>query len=161
MEVILAVGLLAVLTLLVLWAVRRSISKAVFDRARAEMTQVKNAADQYIITHEGDLPPDVNRGLPAGFEQYLGDGSWPTGPWPGSIYDWDVYPDPNFGPNAQVSIRFCPLGQPSRCRFPDEPWAKDFTYYSSVYLCIRGQCKAHPDRPPTEPGYCVNCGESP
>lgn len=156
-EIALVIALLAVIAVFILSQVNSGIKKTTFTRAKSELAQISNAANEYIVRHEGDLPGDVDRGLPPGIEDYLGPGTWPNAPWPGSVYDWDVFPNKQWGPNYQISIRFCPLGQPSQCQFPAEPWAADFDYYSSVYLCISGQCKAHPDKPLDHPGYCLNC----
>lgn len=150
-------AILAILAVFILIQISGNYEKATFSRAKAELSQIAKAANQYIVDRQGDLPPDVDRGIPPGIQDYLGPGIWPSAPWEGSVYDWDVFPDKQIGPNYQISIRFCPLGQPSQCKFPKEPWARNFDYYSSVYLCIRGQCKAHPDRPQNQPGYCLNC----
>jgi hypothetical protein len=124
-------------------------------KGESQLAQIASAAEQYIIDHEGALPGDVDRSIPPGIEEYLGSGNWPLAPWPGSVYDWDVFPDKENGPNYQISIRFCPLNKPAECKFPDEPWAANFDYHSSVYFCIQGRCKAHPDRPENHPGYCI------
>ena len=117
------------------------------------------ALEMYISSNNnGNYPDDVDRDLPSGVEQYLGAGQWPNAPWPGSIYDWDNWTDPVTGQKIyQISIRFCPLGQPDQCRFPDRPWAANFDYYSSAYWCILGPCRAHISKPINHPGYCLNC----
>jgi len=155
MEVLIAMSLIALLSTFVLFRIIDNYKKATLVRGKAELSQIASAAQQFIIDNNGALPGDVNRGLPSGIETYLGEGSWPEGPWPGSVYDWDVFPDKAEGPNYQVSIRFCPLSMPALCRFPDEPWAANFDYHSSAYLCIQGQCKAHPNQPADHPGYCL------
>jgi hypothetical protein len=57
----------------------------------------------------------------------------------------------------QISIRFCPVGQPSQCVFPQQSWAANFDINSSVYYCVEGACRAHVNQPANHPGYCVNC----
>ncbi|MDB4978070.1 MAG: hypothetical protein JWM56_256 [Candidatus Peribacteria bacterium] len=156
-ELLIVVAIIAVLAAIVFFSVGGNIKKTKFVRAKAELAQISQALNQYIIENKGALPPDADRSVPPGIESYLGPGIWPNGPWEGSVYDWDVYPDRISGPNYQVSIRFCPLGKPADCHFPDEPWAANFDYYSSVYFCVQGNCKAHPDQPQDHAGYCINC----
>ena len=120
------------------------------------MSDMAKGTQQYYIFERG-WPADVDRGLPAGITKYIsGDASsWPTGPWPGSVYDYD-----NFtvgGETAiQISIRFCPYGGDiSTCKFPKESWAAGFTPDSSVYWCITGPCRAHPTNA-SALGYRIN-----
>ena len=105
-----------------------------------------------------DRQDDADRDLPPGIEEFLGPGEWPDAPWPGSVYDWEAWEDPETGDEIhQISIRFCPLGQAENCHFPNQDWAEDFDYYSSVYFCLEGVCRSHINRPVDHPGYCVNC----
>lgn len=126
-------------------------------RAKLEFRSLATAIHLYAEDH-GGMPPDVARGLPPGLEAYLAGGHWPDAPWPGSVYDWDNWTDPVTGtPILQVSIRFCPLGQPTQCVFPNEEWATNFDHLSAVYYCFEGQCRSHMTRPIDHPGYCINC----
>jgi hypothetical protein len=135
---------------------------AYFARTKAEFRQINTALELYASTNSGSYPPDANRSIPPGVEAYLGGSQWPSAPWPGSVYDWDAWApaDLSYEPKQQVyqiSVRFCPVNQPTECRFPDEPWAQNFDYYSAVYYCVSGPCRAHSSEPVDHPGYCVNC----
>jgi len=133
--------------------------KAREARADAELNQIYDATYHWLIDRGGtEWPADVNRGMPPGIEEYLGPGSWPDAPFNEvAEYDWDAFTGSDGKPVYQISIRFCPLGQPSQCKFPDLPWAADFDYHSSYYFCIEGRCRAHPGKPDNHPGYCMNC----
>jgi len=131
-------------------------------RAKTELKEISDALELYADDNNGNYPADADRGLPPGIEKYLGPGNWPAAPWPGSVYDWDSWApsDLSYPPYAQIyqiSIRFCPLNEPTQCQFPDEPWAQNFDYYSSVYYCVQGPCRSHSSQPVDHPGYCVNC----
>lgn len=156
-ELVIVMGILSVLFTFFLSYILDSLNDARLTRAEGELNQFQKATLNYVIENGGEWPGDVDRGLPPGIEEYLGPGSWPYGPWPGSEYDWDAYVDSSGDQVYQVSIRFCPLGEPELCQFPDEPWAADFDYHSSVYFCIQGPCRAHPNQPIDHPGYCINC----
>ena len=106
----------------------------------------------YLITNR-DYPTDVTRNVPSGLEQYLGGGTWPDGPYPGSVYDWDNRLSTEG--YIQISLRFCDVNG-ENCRFPTEPWANNFDVNSSMYWCFEGDCRAHPSQPLDHPGYCVN-----
>lgn len=152
--VIAIVGLLATIGAV---NARHARRKAYFVLSVSELYNVVRAVELYVF-EQGDYPPDTSRDLPSGIEEYLTPGNWPQAPWPNSVYDWDNWDDPSgLGKIYQVSIRFCPLGEPSQCSFPKEEWAEDFDYYSSVYYCIAGSCRSHISKPIDHPGYCVNC----
>jgi len=130
------------------------------------MLILSSAINMYAEDHDGEYPDDVNRDVPPGLGQYLAGGSndsWPDAPWPGSVYDWDNWEDPDDSSLRiyQISIRFCPVGGTiADCHFPNEEWAKNFGINSSVYYCIEGNCRSHIDEPIDYPGYCVNCNEN-
>lgn len=131
--------------------------RAYYGRALKEFESFHYALLFYKEANE-DYPPDANRDIPAGLEQYLAPGEWPAGPWPGSNYDWENWDDPNTGEKIyQISIRFCPLGEPEQCHIPNQPWAEYFDIYSSVYFCVEGPCRPHINKPVDHPGHCVNC----
>lgn len=158
-ELLVVISIIGILAILVLPYMLNARKAAYLARAKAELRHVAVGLERYAIDI-GGYPADVNRGLPNGIETYLGGGSWPRAPWPGSVYDWDNWAPaqldyPPTTQTYQISIRFCT--SPSTCNFPDEEWAEDFDYYSSVYYCISGSCRAHADMPLDHPGYCVNC----
>ena len=129
-------------------------------RAQEELRNIYTALKLYANDHGGAYPPDANRAVPPGLEKYLASGTWPTAPWPNSVFDWE-----NWAPSAisyppqsqvyQISIRFCDLS--GNCYFPNESWAANFDTYSAVYYCISGPCRPHSSQPVDHPGLCVNC----
>ena len=133
--------------------------KAYLAKAKKELYSIRESIEFYATDHNNTYPPDTNRDIPPGLEQYLAPGIWPDAAWPGSVFDWENWDDPVTGEKIyQISIRFCPVGQPSQCRFPNETWAQDFDINSAVYYCLQGPCRSHLNQPITHPGYCVNCG---
>ncbi|MCB9808167.1 type II secretion system protein [Candidatus Peribacteria bacterium] len=155
-ELLIVIAILGILYSFAFSYLTGFMEDARFARAKAELSQVAKATQQWVIAHGGVWPDDVDRAIPPGIQEYLGPGEWPEAPWEGSVYDWD---NATVGGETyyQISIRFCPLGQPSQCNFPDQDWADDFDYYSSVYFCMGGPCRAHPNKPVSHPGYCLNC----
>jgi len=156
-ELLIVLAIITTLASFVFGRVDASLSGARLSRAKAELSQIAKATLQLVIEQNGTWPPDVDRDIPPGIQQFLGPGTWPNAPWPGSVYDWDAFTGSDGKPVSQISIRFCPLGQPTQCAFPREPWAESFDYYSSVYYCMQGICRAHPGQSDNHPGYCVNC----
>lgn len=161
-ELLIVISIIGILSALIYPVVSSAREAAYYARSQAELKQVANALELYANDHGGNYPPDANRDIPAGLEPYLSSGNWPRAPWPGSVYDWDAWgpSDLSYDPKQQVyqiSIRFCPAGAPEQCQFPKEPWAQNFDYYSAVYLCISGPCRAHSSQPVDHPSLCVNC----
>lgn len=157
-ELLITISIIAILAHYVLPAFSKARNAALFSRAKAELQSINKSLQLYLDDFY-DYPPDTNRDIPPGLEAYLEPGIWPDAAWPGSVFDWDNWADPdNPGQRIyQISIRFCPIGQPSQCKFPNEPWAASFDINSSVYYCISGNCRAHLSQPINHPGYCVNC----
>ncbi len=156
-ELLVVIAVLGVLASVVIIELGNVREKAYFSSAKSGLEQLSSVFRSYAISR-GTYPPDVGRGLPPDILYELQGGSWPAAPWPGSVYDWDTWVDSGTGlPVYQISIRFCQPADPSTCRFPDEPWAKDFQVDSAVYYCIQGPCKAQVTHPADYPGYCVNC----
>lgn len=152
--VVVVIGILAMICYTSYYGIKE---KTYYTRALAEFKVMRAAAERYYLDHD-EYPADVARDLPPGLEAYVSDSEgrdWPHAPWPGSVYDWDAYE--NHGVQTyQISIRFCKQNG-SECHFPRADWAKDFDRHSSLYYCIYGNCKAHPQMPDDHPGYCVNC----
>ncbi len=162
-ETIIVVAIIVLLSAVVMSGATVARNKAYFSRATEEFKSLSAALELYSQSHSGDYPADVSRDLPAGIETYLAGGavaSWPDAPWPGSVYDWDNWDNPDTPGEKiyQISIRFCPAGGPlSACKFPSEAWAAGFGVNSAVYWCISGVCRPHIDESVSYPGYCVNC----
>lgn len=156
-ELLIVIAILGVLSTIILASLGRARSSASFARTKLEFRSIATAI-QFYIEDYGVVPADVDRNLPPGLEIYLPSGDWPNAPWLGSVYDWDNWTDPETGLQIlQVSVRFCPLNQPTQCRFPNEAWAANFDYYSAVFYCLQGACRSHLSKPIDHPGYCVNC----
>jgi prepilin-type N-terminal cleavage/methylation domain-containing protein len=157
LELLIVVAILSVLMTVTL-IIQTSRKEDIYLAHAKVNFRIMDEALQAYTLDLGHYPPDVNRDIPPGLELYLKGHSWSVSPWPDSVYDWDNWVDPSTGEQiVQFSIRFCDLGSPSNCHFPNTEWAKDFDYYSSVYYCIQGPCRSHIDRPIDHPGLCVNC----
>ncbi len=164
-EVLMTLAIIAILASIVMINVfSRNSEKTYYEKAKKELNTMAGALELYSQAHQGDYPPDVSRNVPPGLEDYLSTAGtydeWPDAAWPGSIYDWENWQDPNNSAQRiyQISIRFCPVGGPlSACRFPQQSWASDFGVNSAVYYCVSGACRAHEAEPINYPGYCINC----
>ena len=161
-ELLIVISIIGILSAIILPAFYSARQAAYLSRTREEMHSLSVALEMYANDH-GSYPPDADRSIPPGLETYLAaGGNWPNAPWPGSVYDWDAWAPsdlayPPYNQVYQISIRFCPVNQPTQCTFPNEPWAKNFDYYSSVYYCVSGPCRAHSSQPVDHPAYCLNC----
>ncbi len=162
-ELLLVISIIGILIALILPVFSNARNASYTSRAKVEFRSFVTSLQLYLNNNNGVYPPDANRSIPAGLESYLAtSGDWPNGPWPGSVYDWDAWApsELSYEPKQQVyqiSIRFCPVGQPTMCKFPNESWATGFGVNSSIYYCISGPCRAHSAEPLNYPGYCVNC----
>lgn len=160
-ELLIVISIIGILSAILIPSFTAAKNAAYFSRTKVEMRSMSTALEMY-ANETGSYPPDANRNIPPGIEKYVSGNNWPQAPWPGSVYDWDAWApsDLSFDPKQQVyqiSVRFCPPNLPSMCQFPKEAWAQNFDYYSSVYFCISGPCRAHSGQPADHPGYCVNC----
>ena len=161
-ELLVVISIIGILALIIFASLAGARENARVAQLKEEFHSLDNALELYASSNNGNYPPDVDRGLPPGLEKYLSGSAWPDAPWPGSVFDWDAWAptDLAYPPQSQVyqiSVRFCPVGQPTQCQFPNESWAKDFDYYSSVYFCVSGPCRAHSSQPVDHPAYCINC----
>jgi len=158
-ELLVVIAIIAVLATIMYTRLVRPSEQAYFSRAAKEFDTMATALEFYLLDN-GVWPPDANRDIPPGLEPYLAPGDWPDGPWPGSVYDWENWDDPETGDKIyQISIRFCPIGGPlAACNFPQQEWAADFDVQSSLYYCLQGVCRSHISKPIDHPGYCINCG---
>jgi prepilin-type N-terminal cleavage/methylation domain-containing protein len=160
-ELLVVIAIIALLAAVVLASLSQARSKSKYSANLAEMSQIRVAIEEYASDHNGNYPPDVDRGLPPGAEAYMSDGKWPTPPYPGSFYDWDNWPaatlsDAPYADVVQVSTRFCDING-TQCLFPSDSWAAGFGVDSSLYLCMEGPCRAHNSEPYTYPAHCANC----
>lgn len=156
-ELLVVVAVIGLLASVIFASMNDARESAYMAKAQMEFNSFRQALELYAQDHN-QYPPDVNRGVPSGLEEYLTDEEWPEAPWPRSVFDWDNWTI-NGDKVLQISIRFCEdSGDIDTCYFPDEDWAEDFDEYSAVYLCIEGECRSHSSHPDS-PGYCINCGE--
>lgn len=159
-ELFLVLVIIGILSAIVILISSQWYEAAYLARAKADLRSIYYSLQLYAGDHNGNYPSDTNRDVPPGLEEYLSPGLWPYAAWPQSVFDWDNWDDPVTGEKIyQISIRFCPLGQPAQCRFPKTVWARDFDINSSVYYCVSGPCRAHISEPIDHPGYCVNCAD--
>jgi len=162
MELLVVIAIIGILSSVVLGSLNSARASALEARAHGQFKTFQTALELYKNDNAGEYPPDSDRDLPSGMEAYIAGGVWPEGPWPGSVYDWDNWEDPDVSGARiyQISVRFCPTGGPlSACVFPDEDWAEDFDIDSAYYFCISGNCRSHASQPVEYPGKCVNCAE--
>lgn len=120
-------------------------------QALAELTEIAKAIQAYGLD-EGHYPADVSRGLPSGIEKYLTpDESWPDGPIPGTVYDYDNWQNKTCIDNAasgtvQITLRQVPDRNPDGSNV----WA--------WYYVLFGKGTAHCDNASEwNKGECVNC----
>jgi prepilin-type N-terminal cleavage/methylation domain-containing protein len=158
-EILVTFSVIAFLVAIIVIGVNSYRENAYYSRASLETTELAKSLSFY-LQEQNNYPDDVNRDLPAGLETYLPAGDWPNGPWPGSVYDWENWDDPDHPGMKiyQISIRFCPIGGSlSECNFPKASWAENFDINSSLYYCISGACRAHISEPIDYPAKCINC----
>ena len=161
-ELLVVIAIISILAIIILSSLSSSRQSAYLGRTKEEFHSVATALEFYANEHGGSYPADADRSVPPGLEKYLAGGTWPPAPWQNSVYDWDAWGPsdltyPPFQQVYQISVRFCPAGQLNNCTFPNESWARNFDYYSSVYFCISGPCRAHSSQPVDHAAYCINC----
>jgi type II secretory pathway pseudopilin PulG len=172
-ETLVVVSIMGTLYSIVVPVINIAKNRAYESRTKQEFQALSTALELYKSDNGGQYPPDSNRNLPNGLEEYIagyGENEWPKAPYPGSVYDWDNWtpgklsdgnpPNPDAPVRAnvyQISVRFCPIGKPEECQFPKEDWAEDFDVNSAMYYCLEGPCRSHSGQPYDHPGYCVNC----
>lgn len=159
-ELLIVIVVIAVLAVIGVVAYRGISSRAYLNRATSELSYMARSVKLY-HTDRARYPDDVERNIPVEIFDYSGSSvspRWPEAPWPGSIYDYDYFIGSDGREVSQISVRFCPISGPiEACHFPREPWANNFDVQSSVYWCIAGSCRAHPNMADDHPGYCINC----
>lgn len=170
-ELVMVIVVIAILATVVVVSYNGIRERAYTSTATAELSNIANAMARYKVIY-GTLPADTSEGIPPEIVQEMTGRSQAmvdTKAWPGSYYDYEVW-DLNYDgadETFQISIRFCrdnngnPQGENGpNCRFPNEPWAKDFVDISSVFYCLEGYCKAHKFMGDVNtPAYCVNCSD--
>lgn len=157
-ELVTAVGIIAILATLVTISLIRQRSNAKLARVSDDLTAIANSLAQYAEDNNYVYPADTSRSVPPGLEKYLASGTWPKSVWPHGVFDWENWTTVNGVASPQIyqmSYRLCDLGDPvAYCS--DPVLFPTFTQSSSIFYCISGPCVPHQDHP-TDPGYCVNC----
>lgn len=167
--VIVVLGILAAITYS--YGVPKYRERTYYTRSISELNTMSNAMQLYIAKYN-DYPPDVVRDVPAGMKEFIQgqySDDWPDAPFPGSVYDYDNWPPDTNGPQQtyQISVRMCSAGDNATCKANANKYLKGYASdsalanwdsYSSMYICIKGSCRSHQDRPMNHPGYCINCG---
>jgi prepilin-type N-terminal cleavage/methylation domain-containing protein len=161
-ELMVTVSIIGILATVIYPLLAGARNAAHTSQAKANLRSYGVATERYYVD-KGTYPPDSDSNFLNSISPYIGNnGQWPPAPWPRSFYTWEHWAPGQLAelPKAhmrQISIRFCTPADPSACGFPPDAWAQNFDAYSSVYWCIEGPCRAHPDKPVTHPGLCVNC----
>jgi len=159
-ELLAIIAIIGVLSSIVLSNIRQVQEEAYFIKAKKESRSIHESLELYKDDNGGNYPPEADRNIPPGLEQYLYAGIWPEAAWPSSVFDWDNWTEAGTGKKIyQISIRFCPADEPDECRFPNKDWAENFDVNSSVFYCVEGPCRPDINEPPDYPGYCLNCQE--
>lgn len=158
LELLVVLAIIGLLTSFILPTISMAREKAYYARALSDFRSI-NTSIQFYQNDNSGFPADASRDIPPGLEEYISPGLWPEASWPGSVFDWENWDDPDSPGEKiyQISVRFCPIGEPDECRFPNTDWAESFDISSSVYFCISGACRSHIGKPVDHPGYCVNC----
>lgn len=156
-ELLVVISIIMLLSSTILAGIRDYRERARLAKSQVDLKSMRNALELYASKY--DYPEDVNRGLPSGFEDFLESGEWPEPTWDNASYDWDNW-EIDGSRVRQLSIRFCDWETRDDCNYPDFDWADDFDFWSSIYLCIEGSCRAHQAKPADHPGVCLNCGDN-
>jgi prepilin-type N-terminal cleavage/methylation domain-containing protein len=159
------IGILASVVLLVVNPAK-ILENSRYTTMKANLNQVAKAAQLYEL-NSGTLPPDASRNIPTEFMTYLGGGSWPDGPWPGSKYDWDNWTDQTCLDGSsdiiQVSLRDVNKyqGKTYSVAGGDVAGRPQLTFYyvmsgKGVPHCSMPTCTTS-CTPANNVGYCLNC----
>lgn len=106
-ELLIVVSIIGMLATVILTSISSIRNRVYLTRAQKEFRVFEEAMTMYLIDNN-NYPPDVDRGIPSGLEPYISGTSWPAGPWPGSVYDWDNITGSD--PYVQIGLRFCDIG---------------------------------------------------
>jgi len=154
-EIMMVMVILGLLATVIIVIGRNTMQSAKIKKTAQDLRALTNAIELYFDRYE-HYPADVSRGLPSGIEVFLTSGKLPKGLWNDTCYDWDNWVDPVTGGKIrQMSLRFCCTQGSTGCKPP----IANFDYYSAIYYCLQGACRAHSSKPITHPALCVNCGK--
>lgn len=146
-ELLVVITILMILATLVLLAINptKIVEKSRIAAATSSLQEIARAAALH-AAETGDFAPDVNRNVPQEFIKYLNPATFPSGPFSGSVYDWDNWAgnmcwDGSTG-IVQVTLR----------QINDYKGKVDYT----LYYVIQGVGIPHCSNSSTK-GECVNC----
>lgn len=174
LEMLIVIAVIGTIAAIVYTGLGGANERTYFKRAEVELATIGNSAKLYAQKYDVYPPDGPEAGIPSEIREFIHNQnyneSWPDGPWPGSLYDWDafdLYPVDGTAETFQVSIRFCTYaerlapGGPALCqsRSPKQPWAASFNSNdNAVYYCVKGYCRPNGQWTSTTfPSYCVNC----
>lgn len=146
-ELLVVITILIILATLVLLAINpaKLIEKSRTATTTASLESIARAATIY-AAETGDFAPDVNRNIPQEFIRYLNPATFPSGAFPGSVYDWDNWASYTCWDGStgiiQVTLR----------QINDYKGKTDYT----LYYVIQGEGIPHCSNSGTR-GECVNC----
>lgn len=155
LELLVVIAIIGILAAVVLASTGESRDAARKAEAEQELRAFATAVELYRLANDGAYPPDTDRGVPNGLERYLGNGEWPEGPWPNTVYDFDAYTTSGGDEIVQIGLRFCNAS--GECTFPNAEWAEGFLVSSQLIYCLEGPCQSHESEDRDYPGWCVNC----
>jgi prepilin-type N-terminal cleavage/methylation domain-containing protein len=174
-EILIVVVIIGILAAITYSTLTNSPDKVRLARANSELTTLANAVNLYRAKTNLYPPDTTEAGLPSVINAYIADynNSWPAGPWPGSLYDFEAWRVDTANTPAgsidtvQVSLRFCTYQQfldngssfcANNAKATHQSWANSFTSNNNAYYyCITGYCRSNQSSALSTPGYCVNC----
>jgi prepilin-type N-terminal cleavage/methylation domain-containing protein len=154
-EILVSIAIVTILASAVVFVVRpaQKVEDSKVKQALIELKEIGKAIG-FFASDNGFYPDDVSRGLPSGIEQYLTPGeTWPDGPLPGSVYDYDNWSDQTCVDGAasgsvQITLREVPDRNPDG----SDVWA--------WYYVLSGTGTAHCNSATEwDKGECINCGD--
>lgn len=153
LEVLLVTAILAILAMTVYLVVRpaETVENSQQSEALTELREIGKALQLFALDN-GYYPADVARGIPAGIEAYLtADSTWPDGPIPGTVYDYDNWSGQSCIDNAaNSSIQITLRNIPGRNPDGSSVWA--------WYYVLSGKGTPHcSNASEWNKGECVNC----
>ena len=150
-ELLLVVTVIGILGTIVIVAINplQYQTRARYAKAKVELEEISKAAKLYGEAN-GSYPADVNRDIPSVFQPYFSysPGSWPTGPFPNSVYDWDNWENQTCWEGSSGIIQVT-LRQISNVNVTaGAEW--------TMFHIIKGKGVPHCSTSSTQ-GECINC----
>ena len=150
-EILIVTAIVGILGTLVVIAVNPAQfqTRSRYAKAKVELEEIAKAARLYGDEH-GSYPPDVVRNIPSQFEPYFSytSGSWPSGPFPNSVYDWDKWENQTCWQGSTGTIQIT-LRQISDLNVtPGAEW--------TMFYVMKGTAVPHCSTTTTQ-GECINC----